>query len=179
MSDANMPAEHSEKAAGLPSQVVTAVDQQQPSMDQPEPKLTHQPQPNLSKPTAERPSIWTRIQESWITEFVALIVAAGAIVAIVVLLSKYDRTELPSWNGVTLNALVSWLTTAAGICLAYVAGMTIAQLKWVWFAQQARSLEDLKLFNGAGDVAGAIELLVRLRARYVDCSAFGVGDVWG
>lgn len=169
MPDTNMPAEQNEKAADIPSQSATTGNQQQPLIDQPEPELnSHQPQADLPKPTGERPSIWTRIQESWITEFLALIVASGAIAAIVILLSKYDRTELPSWNGVTINSVVSWLTTAAGICMAYVAGMVISQLKWVWFAQQARSIEDMRLFNGAGGVAGALELMVRLRVRYAD-----------
>ncbi|KFY31159.1 hypothetical protein V493_01335 [Pseudogymnoascus sp. VKM F-4281 (FW-2241)] len=167
MPDTNMPAEHYEKVADLPSQSATAGNQQQPLIDQQEPELnSHQPQDDLPKPTGERPSIWTRIHESWITEFLALIVAAGAIAAIVILLSKHDRTERPSWNGVTINSVVSWLTTAAGICMAYVAGMVISQLKWVWFAQQARSIEDMRLFNGAGGVAGALELMVRLRVRH-------------
>ena len=116
--------------------------------------------------------MWTRMQESWVMEFVALIVSACAIAAIAGLLSKYNAQKLPSWNGVSINSLVSWLTTVAGICMGYVAGMSIAQLKWVWFAQEARKMEDMKLFNGAGGVVGALELLLKLRVRCVDCQPF-------
>lgn len=157
------------KSDGFPSSVIAPVEQQQSSTGEPEPEPPHQRQPHDANPTPERPSIWTRIQESWITEFVALIVSAGAIAAIAGLLSKYNEQQLPSWDGVSLNSLVSWLTTAAGICMGYVAGTSIAQLKWVWFAQEARKMEDMRLFNAAGGVAGALELLLKLRVRYVDC----------
>jgi predicted permease len=140
---------HNEKTGGPATPVVSPVAQQSPE----------------AKSTSERPSLWTRIQESWITEFVALIVSAGAIAAIVGLLSKYNERELPSWNGVSLNSLVSWLTTAAGICIGYVAGTSIAQLRWVWMAQEPRKMEDLRLFSGADGVVGALELLLRLRFR--------------
>ena len=167
-----MPTEQSDKSVGPPSQDATTVDQEQPVIAHPQPELSQQLQLDLPKPGTEHPSRWTRIQESWIAEFVVLVIAASAFAAIVILLSKYDGTALPSWNGVTLNSLVSWLSTIAGICMAYVAGITIAQLKWVWFAQEARSIDDMRLFNGAGGAWGAAQLLVRLRLRYVDCLVF-------
>ncbi|KFH41272.1 hypothetical protein ACRE_080270 [Hapsidospora chrysogenum ATCC 11550] len=151
---------HDEKTGGPAPPVVSPVEQEQPA---PEPPRRVQSQG--AKSTSERPSLWTRIQESWITELVALIVSAGAIAAIVGLLSKYNETELPEWNGVSLNSLVSWLTTAAGICIGYVAGTSIGQLRWAYMARKARRMEDLKLFNGADGVVGALELLWRLRLK--------------
>ena len=151
---------HDEKTGGPAPPVVSPVQQEQPT-----PEAPRRVQSQGAKSTSERPSLWTRIQESWITELVALVVSAGAIAAIVGLLSKYNESELPEWNGVSLNSLVSWLTTVAGICIGYVAGTSIGQLKWVHMAQKPRKLEDLKLFNGADGIVGPLELLLRLRFK--------------
>lgn len=157
-----MQARQNEKMAGL-------ISKNAMSLDKREPVFSKQTQSSVAKPTLEHPTIWTRIQESWITEVAALVVSACAIAGIAGLLWKYNERQLPSWNGVSLNSLVSWLTTVAGICMGYVAATSIAQLKWVWFAQEARKMEDMRLFNAAGDVVGAIELLMRLKVRYADC----------
>lgn len=155
-----------EKTGGPATPVVSPVEQQeQPGSERPPHSRQSLDARSTSTSTSERPNLLTRIQESWITEFVALIVSAGAIAAIVALLSKYNETELPEWHGVSLNSLVSWLTTAAGICIGYVAGTSVAQLRWVWMAQESRKMEDLKLFNGADGIVGALELLLRLRLR--------------
>jgi hypothetical protein len=90
-----------------------------------------------------------------------------------VILRKYDGQQQPAWRGVSLNTVLSWLSTAAKACIALPLTSALSQLKWVWFAKRARPLSDLKVFDNASrGVYGSVELVWALRMRYVSNFCF-------
>ena len=51
-------------------------------------------------------------------------------------------------QGVTVNAVISVLTTTSKSLMFYVVAACIAQIKWIWFAQ-ARPLSKIQVFDNA------------------------------
>ncbi|KAJ0425689.1 hypothetical protein BJY00DRAFT_307835 [Aspergillus carlsbadensis] len=67
----------------------------------------------------------------------------------------------------SLNSLISWLSTISNACLVISCSEALGQLKWVWFAQGTRPVQELKTFDAASrGFYGALELIWRLRARH-------------
>jgi len=93
-------------------------------------------------------------------------VSALALIAIVAALNHYNDQPLPDWRHVSLNTLVSWLSTLAKACITLLASASLSQLKWVWFAEQKRKLSDLRTFDAASRGAfGSLELLSLQKGR--------------
>ncbi|OJJ98496.1 hypothetical protein ASPACDRAFT_1857753 [Aspergillus aculeatus ATCC 16872] len=125
------------------------------------------PSPSAFKNNAGKTAKLTSIDD-WILEAVALIVSAGSIVAIAAILNHYDGQQQPDWPRVSLNSVISWLSTIASAGLMFALTNSLGQLKWVWFARQKKRLSDLKPFDSAsrGGVMGSLELLWLLRGRH-------------
>ncbi|RAH42521.1 DUF3176 domain-containing protein [Aspergillus brunneoviolaceus CBS 621.78] len=106
--------------------------------------------------------------DDWILEAVALVVSAGTIVAIAAILSHFDGQQQPDWPRVSLNSVISWLSTIASAGLMFALTNSPGQLKWVWFARQKKRLSDLKPFDSAsrGGLIGSLELLWLLKGRH-------------
>ncbi|KAL4745770.1 hypothetical protein BDW72DRAFT_186100 [Aspergillus terricola var. indicus] len=104
----------------------------------------------------------------WSLEFLALIVSIGTIIAIVLVLRHYDGRQQPDWQGISLNSLISWLSTLAKACLAFSLAQSMGQLKWAWFSSGSRPLSDLKVFDSAsrGGTYGSLELLWRVKRHH-------------
>ncbi|KAJ5332649.1 uncharacterized protein N7506_006432 [Penicillium brevicompactum] len=92
------------------------------------------------------------IPDTWTSEGIAIIFSVLCFIAIVVVLQVYDQKTRPALHyGITLNAIVSILTTASKSALLFVVGECIGQLKWVWFykGDERRKLGDMQLFDSA------------------------------
>lgn len=114
------------------------------------------------------PPLWSIFEDSWLLEVIALAISAGALCGIYVLLKLYDGNQIPMWGPITLNALISVLSTLASICVLYAANNGISQLKWIWFAEKKQRLADLRTFDKASrGPKGALELLVKINIRFV------------
>ncbi|KAJ5504972.1 hypothetical protein N7463_007846 [Penicillium fimorum] len=108
------------------------------------------------------------IFEDWILEAVGILVSAATTIAIVVILRKYNGHEQQDWKHVSLNSLISWLSTIAKACVLFSISQGIGQLKWVWFADQSRPLSDLDTFDSASrGVTGSATLLWLVKGQYV------------
>ncbi|KAI9375755.1 hypothetical protein BJX61DRAFT_78033 [Aspergillus egyptiacus] len=68
----------------------------------------------------------------------------------------------------SLNSLISWLSTIFRACIIVSTSEALGQLKWVWFAQeQARPVHELRVYDSASrGLYGAMELIWALRARH-------------
>lgn len=120
------------------------------------------------KPIKTKPSIWKLVSDLFIWEVLAMILSSGLLVAIVVLLSQYDDKPQPTWKYVSLNSVISWLSTISKGCVLFCLSEGIGQLKWVWFTRKTQPLVDLGTFDGASrGIWGCGALLWRLRARCV------------
>jgi hypothetical protein len=87
--------------------------------------------------------------DSWLYECAALAVSVGCLVALAVMLGIYDSKETPQLPyNITLNALISVLSTAAKSSLLFAVAGTLGQVKWVWFTEK-RELSDMQTFDDA------------------------------
>lgn len=122
----------------------------------------------------------------WLWEVTGIVGSALAIGGIVLLLALLDGKVKPKWGisipdhkignkiiygrtiEVTLNSIISILSTAAKICVLIPVTKGLGQLKWVWFSQRERVLADFEKFeNATKGLTGSALLLWRLRGRQV------------
>ncbi|PYH94643.1 hypothetical protein BO71DRAFT_398793 [Aspergillus ellipticus CBS 707.79] len=84
-----------------------------------------------------------------------------------VILGVYDQQPQPTWQKVSLNSVISWLSTLSKASLLFAVGEMLGQLKWVWFAQKERPMLDLRAFDSASRGAwGSLGLCWTLRVRH-------------
>lgn len=110
---------------------------------------------------------WFRsFQKTWILELLGLLCSAAGLIAIAIILCKYDGKQRPTWS-ISLNAVVSILSAIVSIGALYSVTHAVNQLKWVWFSEKERKLADIQVFDSASrGVLGSMALLLHLRARY-------------
>jgi len=112
-------------------------------------------------------SCFQRFQETWMLELLGISCSAAGLVAIMIILLKYDGKQLPTWS-ISINAVISILSAVVSIGALYSVTHGVNQLKWVWLSENKRKLADIQAFDsGSRGVAGAIALLIHLQARYV------------
>ncbi|KAJ5958152.1 uncharacterized protein N7479_005302 [Penicillium vulpinum] len=111
-------------------------------------------------------SIWKLISNFFILEVLAMVLSSGLLVAIVVILTQYDDRPQPNWT-LSLNSVISWLSTVSKGSVLFSLSEGIGQLKWVWFTRKSRPLADLSAFDGASrGLYGCAGLIWKLRARH-------------
>ena len=94
-------------------------------------------------------------------------------IALCKVLKKYDNNAAPNPSkivgiNVTLNTLVSVLSTISRAALLLAVSECISQLKWIWYLNKYRPLEDLDVFNDASRGAwGGLQLLWKINIQYV------------
>lgn len=107
-------------------------------------------------------------KDYWAWELFGVLGSAAIFIGIAIILDRFDGKRQPSWEHVSLNSLISWLTTAAKFFVLVPITLSLGQLKWVWFAEKERPLSDLEEFDSASrGIFGSARLLWRLRGRWV------------
>jgi len=102
----------------------------------------------------------------WTREIVGLVASIVFLVSMCVLLAVYDGKPIFSWHGVSLNAVVSVLSTASRGALLYAAAEAIGQWKWILFSRQRRILMDFERIDSAS--RGLLGSFYLLFSRRVD-----------
>jgi len=130
---------------------------------------TKRPQPGRSRPT----SVYAiYVQNWWLVELLSILLGIAAIVALCLVLRKYDGKPVPRTNtvfgvNITLNTLVSILSTISRAALLLSVSECISQLKWSWYLHRQRPLGDLDIFDGASRGAwGGLQLLWKVNIRF-------------
>lgn len=122
------------------------------------------PNDPLEKKTSRGSSGLQVSKDYWAWELFGVLGSAALIIGIAIILHRFDGKRQPSWKHVSLNSLISWLSTAARFFLLVPITRGLGQLKWVWFAKKERPLSDLEEFDSASrSVPGSIKLLWRLK----------------
>ncbi|KAE8385910.1 hypothetical protein BDV23DRAFT_164216 [Aspergillus alliaceus] len=105
---------------------------------------------------------------SWLWEILSCVIAVASLAAIIVVLYMYDGKSIPDWPyGITLNAVISLLTTLMKAAMAFPITEALSQLKWSWFSR-GNQLSDLALLDAASRGAiGAVLVLLRFVPRYL------------
>lgn len=88
-------------------------------------------------------------QVLWKWEIAASMGSLASLVGMFIVLAAYNGKENFSWHGVTLNAVVSILSTAGKALLLFALGESIGQWKWVAFSKESRPLIDLERIDSA------------------------------
>lgn len=121
---------------------------------------------NQTKPTL--PSLWSRWMnmslDTWLYEVAAVTFSGLCFAATIITIAVYNGKPSPQLSyGLTLNTIVSILTTASKSSLAYFVSGAIGQLKWLWVRGGVRRpVDDLQSFDDASRVPfGSIIILFR------------------
>lgn len=107
------------------------------------------------------------VNDTWAFECTAAFFSLGCMVAIVVLLIQYNGQSQSTWNfpaGVTINAVIAVLNTAAKALMTLVLASALGQWKWMYFNRHSHPLTIFDAFDKATrGPLGSIMLLGRTR----------------
>lgn len=103
--------------------------------------------------------------ETWTFEILALMVALGAVAAIIGVVAHYNGQALPDWpHDITLNALIALLATFANATISVCLSSGISQAKWIRFKKSTAPLSDIESFDDASRGSwGSMKLLLTAR----------------
>lgn len=112
------------------------------------------------------------VQNGWLVEVLSIFIATVSIVVLCILLRRNDGKPIRSNTvvgvNITLNTLVSILSTIGRAALLLSVSECISQLKWTWYLDKHRPLKDLDTFDNASRGAwGGLQLLWKINIRYV------------
>ncbi|KAF7538973.1 hypothetical protein G7054_g2526 [Neopestalotiopsis clavispora] len=101
---------------------------------------------------------------AWSLEAFSILGSALALIGMVILLAECDRKPIFSWHGVSLNTIISILSTASKACLLLTVDVAISQWKWIMFSHECRVLNDFGVIDSASrGPLGSLRLLWKLR----------------
>lgn len=105
-------------------------------------------------------SLCDQYWNSWWPEILAIALSIACLIATAIVLAHYDGAPVPKkFLGITLNAAISILATAAKASLLFVVSNSIGQLKWVWL-KSTRTLLDVETYDDASrGPLGALRML--------------------
>lgn len=110
--------------------------------------------------------IRNRANEWSVWEIIGLAGSALLLLAIVIILNQHDNKRLQTWKNVSLNTVISWLSTVSRLLVLIPLSTSIGQLKWIWIASKKRQLADLAVFESASrGMLGSLSLLWMSKAR--------------
>jgi Protein of unknown function (DUF3176) len=105
-------------------------------------------------------------RDGWLMEFVALHTSLACTVVAAVILFRYNHHQVFDWNGLTLNAILSTLSTASKALLIFAVAETISQYKWIMFSRPKHKLGEFEVVDNASrGPLGCMQLLWRRKVR--------------
>ncbi|CAG9983269.1 unnamed protein product [Clonostachys byssicola] len=122
--------------------------------------------PLYTKP--KQPVTVTYYTKAWTPEIIWCLLTIGILIAIVAVLRHFDGKPMPQWPmDLTLNTLLAFLATICRSMTIIPLAEAISQLKWNWFANCERPLNDMYNFDQASRGPwGAVMLIVKARGRF-------------
>ncbi|KAK8110259.1 uncharacterized protein PG998_006716 [Apiospora kogelbergensis] len=88
--------------------------------------------------------------EMWFYDFCAWLISCYCFAGIVITLMVHRDQPIPEWPfNITINALVSALSTVMGSALLVPVSNAIGQSKWSWIQKDRRKLEDIAIYDDA------------------------------
>ncbi|RTE83541.1 hypothetical protein BHE90_001915 [Fusarium euwallaceae] len=99
----------------------------------------------------------------WLFEIGAVTLASAAVAAMVILLINFDGEPIFDGPMITLNAVISTLSTTSRVGLLAMLASTISQWNWLLFSSEPRRLVDFEYFSAAsrGPLGSLKEFLKR------------------
>ncbi|KAF2421508.1 hypothetical protein EJ08DRAFT_564718, partial [Tothia fuscella] len=87
--------------------------------------------------------------DGWYLETITLMSSFCCLVVMTILLYKFDGSPTFRWYGLSLNVIVSILSTTSKAWLLLAVSATISQWKWVMFKTRNHSLADFEVVDDA------------------------------
>ncbi|KAK4462956.1 hypothetical protein QBC42DRAFT_296395 [Cladorrhinum samala] len=122
-------------------------------------------------------AFWQRRgDDTWTWELLCILLSVLCIITIATILQVYDGRKPPSLPaGITINAVVSVLSTISKSALIFSVSAAIGQTKWDWYEKEPRRLYDMEIFDEASrGPLGAAKLLL---TRQIMASFASVGAI--
>lgn len=112
---------------------------------------TIKPAPLPSPSNTASPTFFKKIVlDTWTCETLSIVFSMACVGAVAVVVGLYDGEPIPQFpSGITLNTIISILSTAARSALVYVLSATVGQLKWHWFSRKGHRLRDMQALDDA------------------------------
>lgn len=102
---------------------------------------------------------------AWFPETSGILASASLLIALVVILAAYDGKAVFEWKGVTLNTVLSVISTASKASLLYSISELISQWKWIVFTSTRRPLIDFERIDAASRGPwGSLELMWKCKS---------------
>lgn len=114
----------------------------------------------------ENSSLWSLASKLFVLELLAVVLSTALLIAIIVILASFNHHPQPHWEHMSLNSLISWLSTISKGSVLFAISESLGQLKWLWFTQKSRAISDLQTFDAASrGFFGSAMLMWDLRAK--------------
>jgi hypothetical protein len=94
-------------------------------------------------------SVQRKGKDNWNLEILMMALSFVCLAAIVIVLIFANGAQIQVWRGLTLNTLISALSTASKASVMLSLSSSISQWCWCVFRTQRRKLMDLEVFNNA------------------------------
>ncbi|KAE9984652.1 hypothetical protein EG327_004966 [Venturia inaequalis] len=103
--------------------------------------------------------------ERWLWEILSLLTACASLIGFMFLLKNYDNQASPQWpHGLSLNTVVSVMSTVFRINILVPVAAGISQMGWICLARRERRLDDIACFDAASRGPwGCLRLLGRTK----------------
>ena len=107
-------------------------------------------------------------RDTWVFEVLAFIVTFLSLVCLIMLLKYFDQQPIFKWHGVSLNTIVSVLSsTLIKPMLMLTVSAGISQWKYIAFSNtKTRLIQFDRLDSASRGALGSLELLWETRVKY-------------
>jgi hypothetical protein len=107
------------------------------------------------------------LKDPWTFEITAFSISVLAFGCLSYLLIYYDHQPIFHWHGLSLNVIVSTISTIAKTLLMFVVSSGLSQWKYIDFSKNKRKLIEFERLDSASrGPQGSLTLLWKTRLKY-------------
>lgn len=107
------------------------------------------------------------MKNTWLVEVASIMTSCVSFAAIVSVLHHFNQTPVFDWHSISLNTLVSVLSTVTKTLLLLAVTACLSQWNFIWFSQSRRPLIHFDVFDSASrGPQGSLSLLWHIKWRY-------------
>jgi len=100
---------------------------------------------------------------AWVPELLAMCGSILCLAALILVLRIYDGHEIFLWHRITLNTIVSVLTTISKIGLLFALAETTSQWIWILFRSRRPATDMIAIDRGSRGPFGSLHLISSIR----------------
>jgi hypothetical protein len=118
-----------------------------------------------------RSKLKSLLKDTWAFEIIAFSVSLLALGCLTYLLRYYDQQPIFKWYGLTLNTIVSTISTISKTLQMFTVSACISQWKYIAFSKNKKKLIDFERLDSASrGPQGSFTLLWTTQLRYAHYS---------